>query len=662
MGVALDDRLIHGADGALHRHHIGRAALALGHHAVGGEQRLVGLLGVGHRIAHGHVLVALDVDHGELLHQARAVLQGHEVGRLVRHVDEQRERGGVAQVLHLALGGLHGRVLRGARDAVEVRLLGALVHQHEADDGVVGRGRGDASVHPHVVVLGDVVVAQRAVGAGRRAHHALLAEERVQPAVVVGPPPVVLLDEQLGGKHAVDPLGAVGHGEVLGLAGGGVTQHHATDGLATEESDGEVLHGTDPPGVAVLIDFEGLLAEHVEGVGQLHVAVDVAHERLGLRVIDGAVFQTHDLGVLGGHVHERVGRDAALAVGEPLEQVGVAQGAHANRRALVVDLRVQVRHLELADVLGDGAHLAVAQQNGGIAVDDGNLRIVHFLDVLGKLQRVGLQHVGILLGIAREDRHGHKGANGHERHHGHGHEGQNAEGLRLTLVLRHFLGARLVLLGAHPENEEQRQQDNNEDEAPEVRGVNVDGRMEPPVGTGDDEQRQHDDERQPFLRRQVEVVGEELEIDRRATMAAIAAITGAGAAMAATAAVARTPEPAEASEGKAAEAAHTAARARRSRAGARAGTRRLRPGRRRIRRTGARAHAIGVHTRLAQRLKQRIQTRLCHVTHPLLSAAAHRAATSSWGPVGPVEGFVTLYRKAPRQHPTRQIPERKPRA
>ena len=47
--------------------------------------------------------------------------------------------------------------------------------------------------------------------------------------------------------------------------------------------------------------------------------------------------------------------------------------------------------------------------------------------------------------------------------------------------------------------------------------------MEPPVGTGDDEQRQYDDERQPFLRRQVEVVGEELEIDRRATMAAIAA-------------------------------------------------------------------------------------------------------------------------------------------
>ena len=186
--------------------------------------------------------------------------------------------------------------------------------------------------------------------------------------------------------------------------------------------------------------------------------------------------------------------------------------------------------------------------------------------------------------------------------------------------------------------------------------MNVDGRMEPPVGTGDDEQRQHDDERQPFLRRQVEVVGEELEIDRRAAMAAIAAVTGAGAAMAATAAAARTPEPAEASEGKAAEAAHTAARARRSRAGARAraraGTRRLRPGRRRIRRTGARAHAIGVHTRLAQRLKQRIQTRLCHVTHPLLSAAAHRAATSHLPePLWPRKRFRDTIQEGPAPTP-----------
>ena len=223
VSVALDDRLVERANRALHGLHVGgRAAVALGHHAVGGQQGLVGLLGVGHRIAHGHVLIALDVDHGELLHEARAVLQGHEVRGLVAHIDEQRERGCVAQVLHLALGRFHGRVLGGAGHRIEVGLLGTLVHQHEADDGVVGRGRGDAGVHPHIVVLGDVVVAERAVGARRGAHHALLAEERVQPPVVVGAPPVVLLDEQFGREHAVDPLGALLHRQVLSLARGGV--------------------------------------------------------------------------------------------------------------------------------------------------------------------------------------------------------------------------------------------------------------------------------------------------------------------------------------------------------------------------------------------------------------------------------------------------------
>ena len=483
MGVALDDRLVHRANGSLYRLHVSRAARVLGHHAVGGQQCLVSFLSVGHRIAHGHVLVALDVDHGELLHQTRAVLQSHEVGGLIAHVDEQREGGGVAQILHLALGRLHGRVLRGTGHAVEVRLLGALVHQHKTDDGVIGRGRGHAGVHPHIVVLGDVVVAQGAIGARSRAHHALLAEERVEPTVVVHAPPVVLLDQQVGRGPAVDPLGAVGHGQILGLAGGGIAQHHAADGLATEQADGEVLHRADPPGVAVLVNLEGLLAEHIEGVAQLHMTVDVAHERLALGVMDGAVVQTHDLGILGGHVHQGVGRDARLAVGEPLEQIGVAQRAHAHRSALVVDLGIQIRHLELAHILRDGAHLAIAQQDGRVAIDNGNLVVVHFLDVLGELQRIGLQHVGILLGVAREDGHGHDGTNGHQGHHGHGNERQQTESLGLALVLRHFLRAGLVLLGARPQHQEDGQQNHDEHKAPEVGGMDVDGRMEPPIGT-----------------------------------------------------------------------------------------------------------------------------------------------------------------------------------
>ena len=84
-----------------------------------------------------------------------------------------------------------------------------------------------------------------------------------------------------------------------------------------------------------------------------------------------------DLGVLGGHVDQRVRRDASsFAVGEPLEQVGVAQRAYAHGRTLVVDLAVQRRYLELADVLRDGAHLAVADLDGRLAVDDRNLVVV----------------------------------------------------------------------------------------------------------------------------------------------------------------------------------------------------------------------------------------------------------------------------------------------
>ena len=52
-----------------------------------------------------HFYVTLEDEDGNIFDFALpAVLQGHEVRGLVAHIDEQRERGGVAQVLHLALG------------------------------------------------------------------------------------------------------------------------------------------------------------------------------------------------------------------------------------------------------------------------------------------------------------------------------------------------------------------------------------------------------------------------------------------------------------------------------------------------------------------------------------------------------------------------------
>ena len=238
----------------------------------------------------------------------------------------------------------------------------ALVHQHEAHDGVVRRCRRHARVHPHVIVLGDVIVAHVAIGARRGLHHVLLAQPTVQPAVLVLARPVVLLDKQLGRIGAVDPLGHIIDGQVRAFARGGVHHDHTLDGGTAEQADGTRLHRADPPGLAVLVDLERLLIEHVEGVLQLHVTVDVARQRLGTRIEDGAIAQLHDLRILRGHIHQRVRRDAIGAVRQPLEQVGIAQRAHTHGRALVVDLAIRARDLELADVLGDVAHGAITQQ------------------------------------------------------------------------------------------------------------------------------------------------------------------------------------------------------------------------------------------------------------------------------------------------------------
>ena len=117
----------------------------------------------------------LDVHHRELLHGARVILQRHEVRRLLGHVDQNGERGGVTQVLHRALGRLHGRFLGSARHRIVMGFRRALVHQYEAHDGVVCRGRRHARIHPHVIVLGNIVVAHIAVGARRGLNHVLLA-------------------------------------------------------------------------------------------------------------------------------------------------------------------------------------------------------------------------------------------------------------------------------------------------------------------------------------------------------------------------------------------------------------------------------------------------------------------------------------------------------
>ena len=161
-----------------------------------------------------------------------------------------------------------------------MRLGRALVHQHEPDDGVVGRRRGNTSVDPHVVVFRDVVIANVSVGTGSGLDHVLLAEPAVKPAVLIGTRPVVLLDQKLCRICSVNPFRHLINRDVGALARRRVHHDDAVDGSAAKQADRTLLHGADPPRVAILVDFERLLVKHVEGVLQLHVTVDVARKRL----------------------------------------------------------------------------------------------------------------------------------------------------------------------------------------------------------------------------------------------------------------------------------------------------------------------------------------------------------------------------------------------
>ncbi len=414
-----------------------------------------------------------------------------------------------------------------------MRVLRALVHENEAYDGVISRCGRNAGVDPDVIILGDIVVTERAVAAGSGAHNAFLAEERVQPAVVVRTPPVVLLDQKLGGEHAVDPLRNLLDRHLGAFTGRCVAKDHAIDGVAAEKPDRICANRADPPRLTVLIDLEGEFIEDVERMAELHMAIDVARERLALGIEDRVLAKAHDLGILRGHVHERIRRDAGFAIGEPFEQVGVSKRTHANRSSLVVDLAIERRDLELADVFRDRTHLAVADEDGGIAIDNRDLVVVDLLDILREIKRIGLQDVGVLLRISRDDgvrEQRTERANRDER------GGDHKQDRELLLLLRAFLilaASDLVVVAEVREHEDGCDADNDHYH-PQIDRIDRDGRMEPPVERRNDEYGD-DGENDPcaLMLRAMYVVKEGQVEVHIATATAFAATTGASLACAA---------------------------------------------------------------------------------------------------------------------------------
>ena len=245
---------------------------------------------------------------------------------------------------------------------------------------------------------------------------------------------VVLLHNEAGRIHVVHPGG---HLLVVGaLAGDGVHQDGPLDVGAAEEADGLDHPGGDPPGAAVLVDLELGRAEHVGGVLEAQVAHDVAVEGLREGVFH-PVLQAHHSGLLGDHVHDDIGGQALGAVGEPLDEVGIGDGGDPDGAALVVDLGGVVGVFKLADHVAEGAHLAVAQEVGGVLVQGGDLTKGNLGDVLGE---IAILH-GEQIPVGRGAEKGHREDGAHD---GHRDQGQKQDAHRQALGLDEAE----VLLGA----------------------------------------------------------------------------------------------------------------------------------------------------------------------------------------------------------------------
>ena len=371
-------------------------------------------LAVGERRAGGDDLVLVDIDHRVHLDEFARVLERHEVRRLLGDVQKQRERRVIAQVLHLTLGTVHGAVLCRACAGIVLCLLCALVGEQEADVALVAADARHTRVEVDVIALGKVVVA---VGRDR---HVTLTEDGVPEAVVILAVIVVLLDDELGRVDVVDPRGRLFI--VFALARDGVDEHRAVVVRAAEQADGLFLLGADPVGRAVLVDLEDRFFKHIGRVRKAQVAVEVAGEVLGGRVLH-ALIKAHDLDVLRDHVDDKVGGQPLRAVVEPLDDVAVAQRRDAHGTAVVVDLRVVFRDLELRDHVGQLAELAVAELFGAVAVEHRDAVIRDLFNFACKAAAVDRQQRLIVLGPQHDPRcqRADERRDDHQRHDDKGH-------------------------------------------------------------------------------------------------------------------------------------------------------------------------------------------------------------------------------------------------
>ena len=316
-----------------------------------------------------------DVDHRIHFDELGRIFEGDEVGGLSGDVQQQRKGCLIAEILYDAHRRLHGSRFGRTGSAVKMGFLCAHVAEQEAKVRLVGVGRGHAGIGVNVIVHRDIVVA----AGGHR--HIPLSEHRVDEAADEGPMVIILLHDQVGIVEGVHPGGNLL--VIPAFTAHRIDQNRAPDIGSAEQSDRLDEAGRNPPWMSILIDFKFRGGKHKGGIGKTQMAQDIAVQRLRKGIFH-PFGQADDGSFLRNHVHHHIGGKTASAVGDPFEEVGIADRSHPHRTALIVDLRGVVRIFELADHVAQSTHLAVAQIFGGGAVKGGNLGKGDLCHILGE--------------------------------------------------------------------------------------------------------------------------------------------------------------------------------------------------------------------------------------------------------------------------------------
>ncbi len=114
------------------------------------------------------------------------------------------------------------------------------------------------------------------------------------------------------------------------------------------------------------------------------MAVKISVKIFSLGVFD-PFRELHALCILSRHVDQDIGRNPVFLVGQPLNRACIGQGSHPDRLSLVIDLGIIPGNLKLGNHIHHTSHLPVAQQRGGVPVQQGDGLVIDLLNVVCKL-------------------------------------------------------------------------------------------------------------------------------------------------------------------------------------------------------------------------------------------------------------------------------------